>query len=118
MGYVMAHTPYIVEHVELVLKPLRKFLLYYFFCIWTLFKMKKPATVVERSKARTVFARPDDVIVGSNLTYGMDVWCVCLFCVCVAVCLSTGPAIGRSLVQDLPIVKPRHRKSTVLKEWI
>jgi hypothetical protein len=30
-------------------------------------------TVAERSKAWTVFARPDAVIVGSNPTSGMDI---------------------------------------------
>jgi hypothetical protein len=31
-------------------------------------------------------------IVGSNLTQGMDFWCVCmrLFCVCAVLCLGSG----------------------------
>jgi hypothetical protein len=32
-----------------------------------------PITVAERSKARTVFARSEAGIVGSNLTQGMNV---------------------------------------------
>jgi hypothetical protein len=47
--------------------------------------------VAARSKARTIFARSDTEIVGSNLTGGMDV-CVRLFCVCVVLC------VGRSIV--------------------
>jgi hypothetical protein len=42
-------------------------------------------TVAERSKARTVFARSNTGIVGSNPTRGMDV-CVRLFCLCCSVC--------------------------------
>jgi hypothetical protein len=38
-----------------------------------------PATVAERSKAWTVFARSDSVIVGSNLNHGIGVCCVCAF---------------------------------------
>jgi hypothetical protein len=34
---------------------------------------KLPVTVAERSKARTVFARSEAAIVGSNPTQGMDV---------------------------------------------
>jgi hypothetical protein len=42
-------------------------------------------TVVEHSKAWTVFACSNAEIVGSNPTQGMDVWCVdgfilCLYC--------------------------------------
>jgi hypothetical protein len=36
-------------------------------------------TVAERSKAWTVFTRSEAGIVGSNLTQGMDVWCVYVF---------------------------------------
>jgi hypothetical protein len=35
--------------------------------------VKVPITVAERSKACTVFARPEAGIVGSNHTQGMDV---------------------------------------------
>jgi hypothetical protein len=35
-------------------------------------------TVAERSKACTIFARSDDVIVGSNSATGMNVWCLCV----------------------------------------
>jgi hypothetical protein len=41
-----------------------------------------PVTVAERSKACTVFARSEAVIVGSNLTQGMHVWCVYVFILC------------------------------------
>jgi hypothetical protein len=41
-----------------------------------------PVTVAERSKAWTVFARSEAGIVGSNLTQGMDVWCVYAFILC------------------------------------
>jgi hypothetical protein len=51
-----------------------------------------PVTVAEWSKARTAFARSDAGIVGSNSTQGMDVWCMCLFCVCVVLCLGRGLA--------------------------
>jgi hypothetical protein len=43
-----------------------------------------PVTVAERPKACTYFARSEAGNVGSNLTQGMDVWCV-FFCVCVQV---------------------------------
>jgi hypothetical protein len=39
-------------------------------------------TVVAWSKARTVFARSDAGIVGSNPTQGMDVWCEYAFILC------------------------------------
>jgi hypothetical protein len=42
----------------------------------------KLVTVAERSKEWTVFARTDAVIVGSNPTQGMDVWCVYVFILC------------------------------------
>jgi hypothetical protein len=42
-----------------------------------------PITVAAPSKARTVFARSNTGIVGSNLTRSLDI-CVRLFCVCVA----------------------------------
>jgi hypothetical protein len=50
-------------------------------------------TVTVRSKARTVFARSNAGIVGSNPTQGMDV-CLRLFCVCVALCIGSGLATG------------------------
>jgi hypothetical protein len=53
-------------------------------------------TVAELSKPCTVFARSKAGIVGSNPTQDMDVWCVCmrLFCVCAALCLGRGLAMG------------------------
>jgi hypothetical protein len=53
-----------------------------------------------RSKARTVFARSNSGIVGSNPTQGMDV-CVCLFSVCVVLCVGSGFVAGRSPVQGV-----------------
>jgi hypothetical protein len=38
-----------------------------------------PITVAARSKARTVFARSEAGIVGTNPTQGMDIWYVCVF---------------------------------------
>jgi hypothetical protein len=39
----------------------------------------QPVTVADRSKACTVFDRSEAVIIGSNPTQGMDVWCVYVF---------------------------------------
>jgi hypothetical protein len=65
-----------------------------------------PVTVAEGSKAWTVFARSKAGIVSSNPTQGMDVWCMCLFCVCVVLCLGRGLATSWSLLQGvLPSVK-------------
>jgi hypothetical protein len=52
-----------------------------------------PITVTTRSKARTVFARSNTVIVVSNPTRGMDV-CVRLFPVSVVLCVGSGLASG------------------------
>jgi hypothetical protein len=38
-----------------------------------------PVMVAERCKALTIFARSDAVIVGTNPTYGMDIWYVYVF---------------------------------------
>jgi hypothetical protein len=46
-------------------------------------------TVTSPSKARTVFARSNAGIVGSNPTQGMDI-CVHLICVCVILCVGSG----------------------------
>jgi hypothetical protein len=50
-----------------------------------------PVTVVARSEAKTVFARSNAGIMGSNPTQGIDV-CVRLFCVCVVLCVGGGIA--------------------------
>jgi hypothetical protein len=43
---------------------------------------------------------------GSNPTQGMDVWRVCVYSVCVVLCVGSGLATGSSLVQGaLPSVK-------------
>jgi hypothetical protein len=52
-----------------------------------------PFTVAPRSKARTVFARSNAGILGSNPTRGMDA-CVRLFCVCVVLCVGSDLARG------------------------
>jgi hypothetical protein len=57
-----------------------------------------PITVVTWSKAWTVSVRSNTGVVGSNPTQGMDV-CVCLFCVCVVLCVGSGLATGWSPVQ-------------------
>jgi hypothetical protein len=54
-----------------------------------------PITVPARSKTWTVFTRSNTGIVGSNLTWGMDV-CVLLFCVCAVLCAGSGLASGWS----------------------
>jgi hypothetical protein len=46
----------------------------------------RPITVAACSEALTVFARSNTGIMGSNLTWGMDV-CLRLFCVCVVLCV-------------------------------
>jgi hypothetical protein len=63
-----------------------------------------PITVAARSKAWTVFARSNAVVVGSNPTQGIDV-CVRLFCICVVLCVGRGLATGWSPVKGvLPTV--------------
>jgi hypothetical protein len=53
-----------------------------------------PVTVAERSKVCTVFASSEAGIVSSSPKQGIDVWyvSVCLFCVCVDLCLGRGLA--------------------------
>jgi hypothetical protein len=51
-------------------------------------------------EGRSIFARSKAGIVGSNPTWGMVV-CVRLFCVCVVLCVNSGLATGRSLVQGV-----------------
>jgi hypothetical protein len=46
-----------------------------------------PVTVAERSKTRTVFARSDAVIVGSNPARGMDIYMFVRFSVFVLFCV-------------------------------
>jgi hypothetical protein len=53
----------------------------------------RPITVAARSKARTVFARSNAGILGSNPTQSMDV-CVRLFCVCVILYVGSGIVTG------------------------
>jgi hypothetical protein len=52
-----------------------------------------PITVATQSKASIIFARSNAEIVGSNPTQGMDL-SVCLFCVCVVLCVGKGLATG------------------------
>jgi hypothetical protein len=64
----------------------------------------KPITVAARSEARTVFARSNAEIVGSNPTQGMVV-CARLFCVFIVLCVGSGLATGSSPLQGvLPTV--------------
>jgi hypothetical protein len=64
----------------------------------------EPITVAARSKVRTVFARLNTGIVGSNPPWGMDIY-VCLFCVCVILRVLSGLATGWSSVRGvLPVV--------------
>jgi hypothetical protein len=54
-----------------------------------------PITVAARSMAWTVFARSKTGVLGSNLTWGMDV-CVRLFWVCTVLCAGSALATGWS----------------------
>jgi hypothetical protein len=40
------------------------------------YRIVRPVTVAERSKACTLFARSEAGIMGSNPTEGTDVWCL------------------------------------------
>jgi hypothetical protein len=63
-----------------------------------------PVTAAARSNERTVLARSDAGIVGSNPTQSMDVWCVCMRLLCDSVVLCLGS--GLATVQEvLPSVK-------------
>jgi hypothetical protein len=53
-----------------------------------------------RGLRHELFARSDTGIVGSNPTQGMDV-CVCVYSVCVVLCVGSGLATGLSLVQEV-----------------
>jgi hypothetical protein len=53
----------------------------------------RPITMASQSKARTVFARSNAGIMGSNPTQDMDV-CVRLFCVLVLPCVGSGHVTG------------------------
>jgi hypothetical protein len=74
-----------------------------------------------QSKARTVFAGSNAGIVGSNPTQGMDV-SLCLFYVCVVLCVGSGLVTGWSLIQGVLLdvyrikklkERPRSNKRTV-----
>jgi hypothetical protein len=58
---------------------------------FTLIYIYAPVTIPARSKACTVFARSEAGIVGSNPIQGMDVGCLCLFCVCIVLYLGSRP---------------------------
>jgi hypothetical protein len=53
----------------------------------------RPITVAARSEARTVFARSNTEIVGSNPTREIHV-CMRLFCICVVLCVGSDLAKG------------------------
>jgi hypothetical protein len=57
-----------------------------------------PVTVAERFEAWTVFARSDAVIVDSDPTQVMDVWCVYVFILCLGRGLSTGWSVVQGVV--------------------
>jgi hypothetical protein len=64
--------------------------------------------VAARSKEQNVFARSNAGIMCSNPTRGMGI-CVCLFCICTALCVGSGLATDRSPVQGvLPAVCKIH----------
>jgi hypothetical protein len=54
----------------------------------------------DHSGRAVFFARSNTGIVGSNLTWGMDV-CVRLFCVCAVLCAGSGLATAWFLVQGV-----------------
>jgi hypothetical protein len=56
--------------------------------------------VAARYKVWTVFPRSDADIVGSNPTRGMNV-CVCVYSVCVVLCVDSGLATSWSPVQGV-----------------
>jgi hypothetical protein len=60
------------------------------------YRLEMPVKVTAPSKAWTVFARSKAGIVGWNPIQDMDV-CVRSFCVCVVLCLGSGPPTGWSL---------------------
>jgi hypothetical protein len=92
------------------------FLVYLVICVKLSEINEKPVTVAERSKPCTVFARSEAVIVGSNPTQGMDVWCVwAFFCVCVVLCSGSGLATSWSPVQGvLPSVNDQATEISAL----
>jgi hypothetical protein len=61
----------------------------------------RPITVTARSKARTVFDHSNAWIVGSNPTQVMNVRIVCVYSVCVLLCVGRGLATGWSHVQGV-----------------
>jgi hypothetical protein len=65
--------------------------LYVHYVLIIYYMFQAPITVVARSKARTIFAPSNAGIMGSSPTRGMDV-CVRLLCVCVVLCVGSGPA--------------------------
>jgi hypothetical protein len=66
-------------------------------------QISEPVTVAVLSKAWTVFSRLSTGIVGSDPTWGMDV-SVCLFCVCIVLCIGSGLETGWLHAQVLPTV--------------
>jgi hypothetical protein len=59
-----------------------------------------PIAVTARPKAWTSFDRLNAKIMGSNPTQGMDS-CVCLFCVCVLLCVGSDLGTGWSPVKGV-----------------
>jgi hypothetical protein len=56
-------------------------------------EFKRVTTMAAWSEAGNAIHHPNTWIVGSNPTRGMDI-CVCLFCVCVVLCVGSGVATG------------------------
>jgi hypothetical protein len=65
---------------------------------------------VSRSRAWTVFGRSNTGVVGSDLTWGVDV-CLHLFCVCAVL------YVGRHLETSWPPSKGYYRPCIVLENW-
>jgi hypothetical protein len=64
---------------------------HYYIIIMSKVNKFRPITVAAQSKARTVFARSNAGIVGSNPNQGMDV-CVPLFFVYIVLCIDSALA--------------------------
>jgi hypothetical protein len=84
-----------------------------FSCSYPHQRHHKLITEAAWSKAWTVFARSNTGIMGSNPTQGMDA-CVCVYSVCVVLCVGRGLATGSSPVQG---VLPTVYRIKILKKW-
>jgi hypothetical protein len=64
----------------------------------------------------SVYGRSDTGIVGSNPTRGMDVLCVCVFCVHIALCEGRRLATDWSLAQEVPLTVHRIDSVPLVRE--